>query len=89
MHGESGRGAKHSAASCSSSASPSPPGVDNRQVVTSGVERGRLFNVAAVCNARELVCSSVSSVCFDFPLSCRLKTRSHGSVGPQDHCAIY
>lgn len=48
-------------------------GVNNRQVVTSGVEFDRLFNVAVVCNARELVCSSVSPVCFDFPLSCRLK----------------
>lgn len=52
-------------------------GVNNRQVVTSGVEFDRLFNVAVVCNARELVCSSVSPVCFDFPLSCRLKKRGH------------
>lgn len=67
MRRQSCREAKHSAAAGAVvSALCRRSTVDNRQFVTSGVNRGSCSNVAAVCYAHRPVCSSIRAVCFDF-----------------------
>lgn len=79
MRRQSCREAKRSAAAGAVvSALYRPSTVDNRQFVTSGVNRGSCSNVAAVCCAHQRVCSSIQAVCFDFLRSFGLNAARSG-----------